>query len=52
MILLLNNKATPAQIQAMSEEYKTMIKLAVDIRRSVLAGGGEMHAGCRKNFGS
>ena len=25
-----------------------MIKLAVDIRRSVLAGGGEMHADCEQ----
>jgi hypothetical protein len=30
----------------MSQEYESMIKIAVDIRRSILAGGGEMHADC------
>jgi len=48
MIYLLDRKATPAEIEAMSEEYGSMIKLAVDIRRNVLAGGGEMHADCEQ----
>ena len=46
MILLLKDKADTLQIQAMLEEYSRMIKLAVDIRRNILAGGGEMHADC------
>jgi len=46
MILLLDKSAIPSQIQAMLEEYGTMIKIAVDIRRHILAGGGEMHADC------
>ena len=46
MILLLKDKADTLQIQAMLEEYSRMIKLAVDIRRHILAGGGEMHADC------
>ena len=46
MIAILNEKANPGQIQAMLEEYRTMIKIVVDIRRGVLAGGGEMHADC------
>ena len=32
----------------MLEEYSRMIKLAVDIRRRILAGGGEMHADCEQ----
>jgi hypothetical protein len=46
MILLLFEKATQEQIQSMSEEYVGMVKLAIDIRRGILAGGGEMHADC------
>jgi len=48
MIVLLEAKATPGQIEAMLEEYNTMIKIAVDIRRKILAGGGEMHADCEQ----
>jgi len=48
MILLLKDKADPLQINAMLEEYSRMIKLAVDIRRNILAGGGEMHADCEQ----
>ena len=48
MILLLDKKATQAQVQAMLEEFGIMIKIAVDIRRSILAGGGEMHADCEQ----
>jgi len=46
MIHILGEKATPAQVQEMLEEYEKMIKLAVDVRRRVIAGGGEMHADC------
>ena len=46
MMYLLNVKAKPSQIDEMLEEYGTMIKIAVDIRREILAGGGEMHADC------
>lgn len=48
MILLIQTKATPDQIQTMLAEYGAMIKLAVDIRRGVLAGGGEMYADCEQ----
>ena len=48
MIILLNEKAKPEQIQSMFVEYQTMIKLAVDIRKNILAGGGEMHADCEQ----
>jgi hypothetical protein len=48
MILLLRENASLIQIQSMSEEYGRMIKIAVDIRRGILAGGGEMHADCEQ----
>ncbi|HNT74563.1 MAG TPA: DUF5674 family protein [Anaerolineae bacterium] len=46
MIHLLNSQATPAQVQEMLEMYPLLIKIVVDIRRRILAGGGEMHADC------
>jgi hypothetical protein len=30
----------------MLKEYETMIKIVVDLRRRILAGGGEMHSDC------
>ena len=46
MIHLLTSLATPAQVQDMLETYSTLIKIVVDIRQHILAGGGEMHADC------
>jgi hypothetical protein len=46
MILLLREKATGLQLADMLTEYDTVIKVVVDIRRRVLAGGGEMHSDC------
>ena len=46
MINILREKASPAQITDMLEEYETTIKIVVDIRRRIVAGGGEMHADC------
>ena len=46
MIHLVTDRATPQQIQEMLEELKTYIKLAVDIRRKIVAGGGTLHADC------
>lgn len=48
MSILLKEKATHTQIQTMLEKFSTMIKIVVDIRRKVLAGGGEMHADCEQ----
>jgi hypothetical protein len=48
MIHLLTEKATLTQVQEMSQEYGSMVKIAVDIRRAILAGGGEMHADCEQ----
>ncbi|MEZ0395417.1 MAG: DUF5674 family protein [Anaerolineales bacterium] len=46
MIYILNKPAAPEQIQEMLQPYESMIKIVVDIRRRMLAGGGEMHADC------
>ena len=43
---LLRERATLEQIQEMLAEHTSMIKIVVDIRRKVLAGGGNMHADC------
>jgi hypothetical protein len=48
MIHILHSQATPEQIAEMSKEYETMIKIVVDIRRRMLAGGGEMRADCEQ----
>ena len=48
MIHFLKDKAQPIQVQEMLDEYSSMIKIAVDIRRNILAGGGEMHADCEQ----
>jgi hypothetical protein len=48
MVHFVIEKAVPDQINEMLEVYSGMIKLAVDIRRNILAGGGEMHADCEK----
>lgn len=44
MIHIIRQKATRDQIDEMLEELDPIIKLAVDIQRQILAGGGEMHA--------
>jgi hypothetical protein len=46
MIHLLRSKATIEQVTEMLKEYESMIKIVVDIRRRILAGGGEMHSDC------
>ena len=48
MIHILRRKATRKQVIEMSEVFGTFIKLAVDIRREILAGGGEPHADCEQ----
>ncbi|MEA5599745.1 DUF5674 family protein [Nostoc sp. UHCC 0252] len=48
MILLICDRATPEQIEQMLQEHKFYIKLAVDIERRVIVGGGELHADCEE----
>lgn len=46
MIHILRSRATPLQTVEMLEFWEFTIKLAVDIERQVMAGGGELHADC------
>ena len=46
MVHLLRSRATKQQLDEMLRELGTYIKLAVDIGRGVLAGGGVLHADC------
>lgn len=46
MIYIIRDRATPEQIKDMLHMLQTYIKLAVDIDRGILAGGGAMHADC------
>jgi hypothetical protein len=45
-IHLILEKATPQQLREMAAFYVEHIKVAVDIERGMLAGGGEWHADC------
>ncbi len=46
MIHIIREKATSAQIAEMLQMLEGYIKLAVDVRQNILAGGGAMHADC------
>lgn len=46
MIYILHHKVIAEQLIDMLKEYESMLKIVVDIRRRVLAGGGEMHSDC------
>ena len=46
MIYFLDQPATSKQIEEMLKEYGHYIKLAVDVKKGILAGGGELHADC------
>lgn len=45
-IHILRARVTAQQTEEMQQSLKTYIKLAVDIQREIVAGGGEMHADC------
>jgi hypothetical protein len=46
MVNLIQERATKEQLEEMLENLRSYIKVAVDIERGVLAGGGEHHADC------
>ena len=46
MIHIVRTHATAQQVQEMLVELESYIKLAVDVRRGVVAGGGGLHADC------
>jgi hypothetical protein len=46
MIHILRSRATKQQLDEMLEALNVYIKLAVDTRQGILAGGGPLHADC------
>jgi hypothetical protein len=48
MIQIIRNRATVEQMGQMLEVLELYIKLAVDIKRGILAGGGEFHVDCEQ----
>lgn len=47
-IHIIRQPATKEEVRDMLEEFETYIKVAVDVEREVLAGGGEYHADCEE----
>jgi hypothetical protein len=45
-IHVLRDKATVEQVRDMLAEHTMMLKVVVDVRQRLLAGGGKMHADC------
>lgn len=43
MLLTINRKATADEIKKMAEDFDGYIKVVVDIKRAILAGGGKRH---------
>jgi hypothetical protein len=48
MIQIIRYRATPEQMRQMLKVLGIYIKLAVDIQRGILSGGGELHADCEQ----
>jgi hypothetical protein len=48
LIVIIGQRATSEQMEQMLIEHKFYIKVAVDIERYLLAGGGEMHFDCEQ----
>lgn len=46
MIRIIRHRATKQQVEDMLQALGTYIKLAVDVRGEILAGGGILHADC------
>ncbi len=46
MLHVIRMHATAREVEEMLEGVETYIKLAVDVRRGILAGGGVLHADC------
>ena len=50
MIYVIRDRPTKQQLDEMLQALKTYVKLAVDVKRGVIAGGGEMHADCEADL--
>jgi hypothetical protein len=48
VIHIVRHRATPTMMSDMLQSLSSYVKLAVDVRRKVLAGGGELHADCEQ----
>lgn len=46
MVLIIRERATLEQVEQMLQTLRVYIKIAVDIERGILAGGGQQHAEC------
>jgi hypothetical protein len=46
LVLIIKKRATLEQVEQMLQTLGLYIKIAVDIEREILAGGGEKHAFC------
>jgi hypothetical protein len=47
-IIIIREMAAPTEIADMRAVFGGVIKLAVDLERGILAGGGELHADCEQ----
>jgi hypothetical protein len=47
-VRIIRQHATPEEFTDMLEALESYIKLAVDVDRGILAGGGEYHADCEE----
>ena len=48
LVHVIEEPATADQMSDMLEQLEMYVKLAVDVRRGVLAGGGALHADCEE----
>ena len=46
VIHIIRTRATTQQMEEMLQVLETYVKLAVDLERGILAGGGALHADC------
>lgn len=50
MVLIIREPATHEQIEEMLKTWDVFIKIAVDIERQILAGGGVRHYECEQEL--
>ena len=48
MILITRDALTTSQVSEMLQTLGSYVKLAVDVERELVAGGGELHADCEQ----
>ena len=48
VIHIVHHRATPTMMSEILHALGSYVKLAVDVRREVLAGSGELHADCEQ----